>query len=246
MIIVEVTTYRATLYSPLFYSSSEGVLISADQILGSTALTYSLAYNLGLLKKHYFLFGDAAVNHRYQELADIGLFVTDGKPIDVNYKEETFKSTEYLSERSLTVSKGDKNCMGIFRRADPSGMSSDSPPLINRVRRYIGLAPGSTFEFTVWSKEPLPDDIFLTVGIRRSGELRLRKTELADRVHLNLYMLKEVYGIGEQHTDDEQITLFDIYNASGKFVRGSDYRKQHFLDVDFKFVDDKIIPSIFR
>jgi len=87
---------------------------------------------------------------------------------------------------------------------------------------------------------------FLTVGIRRSGELRLRKTKLADQVHLNLYMLKEVYGIGEQSTDNEQITLFDIYNASGKFVRGSDYRKQHFLDVDSKFVSDKIIPSIFR
>ncbi len=248
MIIVEATTYQATLHSPLFYSSSEGVLISADRILGSTALTYSLAYNLGLLKKHYFLFGEEAVNHQYQELADIDLFVTDGKPIAANYKEETFKSTEYLSERSLTVTvpAGAKGDMGRFKKTDPGRMSSNSPALISKVRRYIGLAPGSTFEFTVWSKEPLPDDIFLTVGIRRSGELRLRKTELADRVHLNLYMLKEVYGIGEQPTEGEQITLFDIYNASGKFVRGSDYRKQHFLDVDFKFVDDEIIPSIFR
>jgi CRISPR-associated protein Csc1 len=253
VIIVEATTYHATLHSPLFYSSSEGVLISADRILGSTALTYSLAYNLGLLKKHYFLCGDEAVNHQYQELADIDLFVTDGKPIAANYKEETFKSTEYLSERSLTVTvtapSGAKGDMGRFKKTDPDRMGSKSlksPVSINKVRRYIGLAPGSTFEFTVWSKEPLPDDIFLTVGIRRSGELRLRKTELADRVHLNLYMLKEVYGIGEQPTEDEQITLFDIFNASGKFVRGSDYRKQHFLDVDFKFVDDEIIPSIFR
>jgi hypothetical protein len=60
VIIVEATTYHATLHSPLFYSSSEGVLISADRILGSTALTYSLAYNLGLLKKHYFLFGEGS------------------------------------------------------------------------------------------------------------------------------------------------------------------------------------------
>jgi len=246
--IVEATTYHATLYSPLFFSSSEGVLISADQILGSTALTYSLAYNLGLLKKHYLLVGDEAVNHHYQDLADIGLFVTDGKPIDVAYKEETFKSTEYLSERSLTVTvpSGAKGDMGKFKKTAPDRMGSNSPASISKVRRYIGLAPGSTFEFTVWSKESLSDDLFLTVGIRRSGELRLRKTELADRVHLNLYMLKEVYGIGEQPTDDGQITLFDIYNASGKFVRGSDYRKQHFLDVNFKFVNDEIIPSIFR
>lgn len=248
MNIVEATTYHATLHSPLFYSSSEGVLISADRILGSTALTYSLAYNLGLLKKHYFLFGEEAVNHQYQELADIDLFVTDGKPIAANYKEETFKSTEYLSERSLTVTvpAGAKGDMGRFKKTDPERMSSNSPASINKVRRYIGLAPGSTFEFTVWSKEPLSDDLFLTVGIRRSGELRLRKTQLADKVHLNLYMLKEVYGIREQPTDDKPITLFDIYNVSGKFVRGSDYRKQHFVNVDFKFVNDEIIPSIFQ
>ena len=248
VIIVKATTYHATLHSPLFYSSSEGVLISADRILGSTALTYSLAYNLGFLKKHYFLVGDEAVNHQYRELADIGLFVTDGKPIDVAYKEETFKSTEYLSERSLTVTvpSGAKGDMGRFKKTDPDRMGSNSPASINKVRRYIGLAPGSTFEFTVWSKEPLPDDLLLTVGIRRSGELRLRKTKLADKVHLNLYMLNEVYGIGEQSTEDKTITLFDIYNVSGKFVRGSDYRKQHFLDVNFKFVNDKIIPSIFR
>jgi len=193
------------------------------------------------------LSGDAAVNHQYQELADIDLFVTDGKPVDVGYKEETFKSTEYLSERSLTVTvpAGAKGDMGRFKKTDPVWMGSESP-LISKVRRYIGLAPGSIFEFTVWSKEALPDDLFLTVGIRRSGELRLRKTQLADKVHLNMYMLKEVYGIREQPTDDKPITLFDIYNVSGKFVRGSDYRKQHFIDVDFKFVNDEIIPSIFQ
>jgi CRISPR-associated protein Csc1 len=248
VIIVEATTYQATLHSPLFYSSSEGVLISADRILGSTALTYSLAYNLGFLKKHYFLFDDEAVNHQYQELADIGLFVTDGKPIDVSYEEETFKSTEYLSERSLTVTvpAGAKGDMGRFKKTTPDQMSSNSPISINKVRRYIGLAPGSTFEFTVWSEELLPDDIFLTIGIRRSGELRLKKAKLADRIHLNLYMLKEIYGIGKHLVEDKQVTLFEIYSASGKFVRGSDYRKQHFLDVDFKFVNEEIIPAIFR
>lgn len=245
---MEATTYHATLYSPLFYSSSEGVLISTDQILGSTALTYSLSYNLGLLEKHYLLVGDEASNHQYGELANVGLFVTDGKPIDVSYKEETFKSTEYLSERNLTITvpssaKGD---MGRFKKTDPDRMGSNSPASISKVRRYIGVAPGSTFEFTVWSKEPLPEDLFLTVGIRRSGELRLRKTQLANKVHLNLYMLKEVYGIGEQISKDKNLTLFDIYNASTKFIRGSDYRKQHFLDVPFKFVNDKIVPSIIR
>ncbi len=239
VINVEITTYHATLYSPLFYSSSEGVLISADRILGSTALTYSLAYNLGLLKKHYRLSDDEAVNHNYKELADIGLFISDGKPIDVSFKEETFRSTEYLSERSLTVTvtSNPKGDMGKFEKSEPRCM--DSPVSISKVRRYIGLSPGSTFEFTVWSRESLPDDILLTLGIRRSGEMRLKKTKLAEKIHLNMYMLKEVYGI------DEKI-LFDVIKFSGKFARGSDFRKQHFLDVDFKFVNDKIIPLILR
>ncbi len=239
MINVEITTYRATLYSPLFYSSSEGVLISADRILGSTALTYSFAYTLGLLKKHYRLEDDDAINHNYRELIDIGLFISDGKPIDVSFKEDTFKSTEYLSERSLTVTvtsqpKGD---MGRFEKSEPRCM--DSPVGISKVRRYIGLAPGSTFEFTVWSIESLPDDIFLTLGIRRSGELRLKKTKLSEKVHINMYMLKEVYGISDK-------ILHEIIKISGKFARGSDFRKQHFLDVDFKFVNETIIPIVLR
>ena len=124
MIDVEIATYRATLHSPLFYSSTEGVLISADRILSSTALTYSLAYNLGLLKKRYFLCGDEAVNHSYSDLAGTGIFVSDGKPLDVSFKEETFKSTEYLSERSLTVTVpsgvgGNKGDLGRFTKTDP-------------------------------------------------------------------------------------------------------------------------------
>lgn len=127
--------------------------------------------------------------------------------------------------------------MGKFEKSEPRCM--DSPVSISKVRRYIGLSPGSTFEFTVWSRESLPDDILLTLGIRRSGEMRLKKTKLAEKIHLNMYMLKEVYGI------DEKI-LFDVIKFSGKFARGSDFRKQHFLDVDFKFVNDKIIPLILR
>lgn len=237
---METATYQTMLHSPLFYSSSEGVLISADRILGSTALTYSLAYNLGILTKTYFLFGEEAVNHNYHELADLPLLVSDGKPIHVNYKEETFKSTEYLSERSLTVTipSSNKGDLGKFKKTDPHWMSSDSAVTISKVRRYIGLAPGSTFEVTVWSEELLPDDLFLTLGIRRSGELRLKKTKPANKVHLNVYMLSQVYGLDEK-------TILELYNASGKLVRGSDYRKHHILDVDVRLVNDKILPLVF-
>jgi CRISPR-associated protein Csc1 len=249
VIDVEIATYQATLHSPLFYSSTEGVLISADRILSSTAITYSLAYNLGLLKKRYFLYGDEAINHTYPELAETGIFVSDGKPLDVSFKEETFKSTEYLSERSLTVTVpsgagGNRGDLGRFTKTDPPRMGSASPAPIHKMRRYIGLAPGSKFELTVWSKHPLPDDILLTLGIRRSGELRLRKTKLADKVHLNMYMLREVYGIGETSKENKEVNMFDIYNASGKIVRGSHPTKQHFLDVDIRFVNRNLIPLI--
>ena len=249
MIDVEISTYQATLHSPLFYSSTEGVLISADRIISSTALTYSLAYKLGLLNKRYFLCGEEAVNHNYGELAKIGIFVSDAKPLDVSFKEETFKSTEYLSERSLTVTVpsgagGNKGDMGRFTKTDPPRMGSASPASISKVRRYVGLAPGSKFEFTVWSNHPLPDDILLTLGIRRSGELRLRKTKLADKVHLNMFMLRDVYGIGEIPAESKKISLFDIFNASGKIVRGSHPTKQHFLDVDMQFVNSNLVPLI--
>jgi len=222
-------TYHATLYTPLFYSSSEGVILASDRTLGSTALSYAFAYYLGYLKKRYFLYGKEAENHQYCELAKIKLFVSDGKPIDVNFKEETFKSTEYLSERRLTVT--------ISKETDPAWMGSRSPIPINKVRRYVGLAPGSTFEVTAWSEETLPDDLLLTLGIRRSGELRLKKTKPASKVHLNIYMLSQVYGLDEE-------TILELYKSSGKLVRGSDYRKHHIIDVDVKLVNDRILPLI--
>lgn len=248
MIYLEVKTYLATLHSPLYYSSSEGVLISTDKILSSTALTYALAYNQGILKKHYFLHKEESINHNYRELAEIDLYVSDGKPLNVKYTEETFRSTEYLSERNLTVTitSGVKGDMGRFNKTDPKLMGSDSPVLLSKVRRYIGLAPESTFEITIWSKKPLPDDMFLTLGIRRSGELRLRETKLAKEVYLNMYMLKEVYDFSEEPTEVDKTSLFDIFKASQKFIRGSDYRKQHLLDVDLKFVNEKIIPHIIQ
>ena len=125
---MEIKTYLATLHSPLFYSSSEGVIISADKILGSTALTYALAYNLGILEKRYFLQKEESVNHDYRELKELNLFVSDAKPLNVNFTEETFKSTEYLSERSITVtvSAGAKGHMGRFKKTDPRHITNST------------------------------------------------------------------------------------------------------------------------
>ena len=43
---------------------------------------------------------------------------------------------------------------------------------------------------------------------------------------------------------DTRLNLIDVYNASEKLVRGSDSRKQHLLDIDIDFCNDKIIPLI--
>ncbi|QSZ68141.1 hypothetical protein RJ40_11875 [Methanofollis aquaemaris] len=244
---MEMTTYVAEIHSPLFYAASEGTLIRTGEILSSTALSYALGYSLGLLKKRYFLYGKEAYQHQYEELASTGLFVTDGVPLHLTYTEEVFKSTEYLSERSLTVnvSSNRKGDLGRFTKTDPKRMGSDAPAAINKVRRYIGLAPGSEFSFTVWSLEPLPDDLLLTMGIRRSGEVRLKKTTNPRTVCLNLFMLHDVYGIPSARGAGEgAVSLIDIYNHASTLVRGSDYRDHHFLDVDVKFVEDVLVPEI--
>lgn len=241
--IMETTTYVAQLHSPLFYAASEGTLIRTGEILSSTALSYALGYSLGLLKKRYFLYGKEAYRHQYGELASTGLFVTDGVPLDLVYTEETFKSTEYLSERSMTII-----ARGVFKILKDMNLDPDlkrKKAGIHKVRRYIGLAPGSKFSFTVWSREPLPDDLLLTMGIRRSGEVRLKKIANPKTVCLNLFMLHDVYGIPSARNDDEDaISLIDIYDHASTLVRGSDYRDHHFLDVDVKFVEDVLVPQI--
>lgn len=256
MIDLENKTYLATLYSPLFYSSSEGAVLRTDKILGSTALTYALAYEFGLVKKHYFLQGDESKNYNYKELSNIGLFVSDAEPLDVEFTNETFKSAEYLSERSLTVNvsstpsknKGENPRRPTrFEKTDPREMGTGKPGLNAKVRRIIGLAPGSTFAVTIWSKTKLPDDIFLTLGIRRSGEIRLRRTELAKKVCLNKFMLREVYGFSDKLSEKGVPTLFDVFSASDRnFTSSSDYRMQHFSGIDLNFVDTKVIPFVFR
>jgi hypothetical protein len=45
-------------------------------------------------------------------------------------------------------------------------------------------------------------------------------------------------------TENKKVSLFDIYNASGKIVRGSHPTKQHILDVDIRFVNSNLIPLI--
>ncbi len=237
------TTYIAELHSPLFYSGSEGALIRASRILSSTALSYALGYSLGRLKKRYLLYGKEASQHNYGELATTGIFVTDGVPLHLAYTEEVFRSVEYLSERGFTIT-----AKGKFKDLKDQGLDPDlkrKKAAINKVRRYIGLAPGSRYSFSVWSPEPLPDDLLLTMGIRRSGEFRLKKTSHAASVCLNLFMLHEVYGIPQgRKAGEDTVSLMDIYDRASTLIRGGDFRDHHFLDVDTGFVEEILIPQI--
>lgn len=237
------TTYVAELHSPLFYSGSEGALIRVSRILSSTALSYALGYSLGLLKKRYLLYGEEASQHNYEELATTGLFVTDGVPLHLVYTEEMFRSVEYLSERNFTI-----NAKGKFKDLKDQDLDPDlkrKKATINKVRRYVGLAPGSRYSFSVWSSEPLPDDLLLTMGIRRSGEFRLKKTSRAASVCLNLFMLHEVYGIPQgRKAGEDTVSLMDIYDHASTLIRGGDFRDHHFLDVDTGFVEEILIPQI--
>jgi hypothetical protein len=237
------TTYVAELHSPLFYSGSEGALIRVSRILSSTALSYALGYSLGLLKKRYLLYGEEASQHNYEELATTGLFVTDGVPLHLVYTEEMFRSVEYLSERNFTI-----NAKGKFKDLKDQDLDPDlkrKKATINKVRRYVGLAPGSRYSFSVWSPEPLPDGLLLTMGIRRSGEFRLKKTSRAASVCLNLFMLHDVYGIPQgRKADEDTVSLMDIYDHASTLIRGGDFRDHHFLDVDTGFVEEILIPQI--
>ena len=164
------TTYVAELHSPLFYSGSEGALIRVSRILSSTALSYALGYSLGLLKKRYLLYGEEASQHNYEELATTGL-CNGWCSLHLVYTEEMFRSVEYLQSGIYY------KCQGKVQDLKDQDLDliKKKKATINKVRRYVGLAPGSRYSFSVWSPEPLPDGLLLTMGIRRSGEFRLKR-----------------------------------------------------------------------
>ena len=83
------------------------------------------------------------------------------------------------------------------------------------------------------------------MGIRRSGEFRLKKTSRAASVCLNLFMLHEVYDIPRgRKAGEDTVSLMDIYDHASTLIRGGDFRDHHFLDVDSGFVEDILIPQI--
>ena len=228
-------TYEARLYAPLFYSSSEGRSIRTQPTLSATALMHALGYRYFGLKKQYVQFGDDATSPDYSYLTDLPFFVTDMHPIAVETDERTFRSTDYRSERHFTTNDPDLAARINGKKSVPNVLET-SGAAWQTIRNYLGIVPGSTFEFTIWGDESLPDRPFFRMGIKQTGEFRASERSL-DTVVLNKFLLSEVYDLSED-------TLTELLERSISFRRGNDPRLQHFVGVDPEFVRDRIIPEV--
>lgn len=228
-------TYEARLYAPLFYSSSEGRSIRTQPTLSATALMHALGYRYFGLEKRYAEFGDDATSTDYSHLTDLPFFVTDMRPIAVETDERTFRSTDYRSERHFTTNDPDLAARVNGKKSVPNVLET-SGAAWQTIRNYLGIAPGSTFEFTIWSDDPLPTRPFFRMGIKQTGEFRASQRSL-DTVVLNKFLLSEVYNLPEE-------TLTELLERSASFRRGNDPRLQHFVGVDPEFVRDRVVPEV--
>ncbi|MUW14377.1 hypothetical protein GJ633_06650 [Halorubrum sp. CBA1125] len=228
-------TFEATLYAPLFYSSSEGRAIRTQPTLSSTALMHALGYRYFELEKRYAEFGDEATTADYSHLRELPFFVTDMRPIAVDTDERTFRSTDYRSERHFTTNDPDVADQISGNKSVPEILEK-SGAAYQTIRNYIGISPGSKFEFTVWSDTKLPENPFFRMGIKQTGEFRAEPTEL-DTLVLNKYLLSEVYELSDE-------LLTEIVEHSQAFNRGNDPRLQHFVGVDPEFAREQVLPEV--
>ncbi|WP_135829808.1 hypothetical protein [Halorussus halobius] len=228
-------TFEATLYAPLFYSSSEGRAIRTQPTLSATALMHALGYRYFEMEKRYAELGEDATTPDYTHLTDASFFVSDMRPVAVETDERTFRSTDYRSERSFTTNDTDLARQVTGGKSVPS-ILEDSGAAYQTIRNYVGIAPGSTFEFTVWSEQPIPDQPFFRMGVKQTGEFRARERE-RDTLVLNKYLLADVYDVGED-------ILTELLARSTSFQRGNDPRLQHFVGADPEFVRERVIPEV--
>ena len=228
-------TFEATLYAPLFYSSSEGRAIRTQPTLSATALMHALGYRYFEMEKRYAEIGDEATEPDYSHLMGVPFFVTDMRPLAVETDERTFRSTDYRSERHFTT-----NDLDLARQVEGTksvpAILENSGAAYQTIRNYIGVAPGSTFEFTIWSEDGLTNSPFFRMGIKQTGEFRATASA-TDTLVLNKYLLSEVYGLDEG-------LLTELMERSSSFRRGNDPRLQHFVGPEPDYVREEVIPEV--
>lgn len=222
--------YELEVVSPIFYSSFEGNVISTDSAISSTALTYALADAFRFRDKDYFLYGREAITPKYEELAKTGIFSTDGISTTLKHTSLEFRSTMFWAEENFQISSQRNPYPKIM------GIASKSP-FLKQVRQYIGIDVGSKFRCVLVSNLPLGDEFMLNLGIRRSGEVILKKmSELPSHVTLNYFMLDKVYGVPK-----EKLML----NGT-KIKRSGDYRLLSLQDVPLKYFVEEILPLVIK
>ncbi|WP_459825167.1 hypothetical protein [Halorubrum luteum] len=196
---------------------------------------HALGYRYFELEKQYAEFGDKATTADYSHLTDLPFFVTDMRPIAVETDERTFRSTDYRSERHFTTNDKELANQVSGSKSVPEILEK-SGAAYQTIRNYLGISPGSTFEFTVWSQTGLPERPFFRMGIKQTGEFRAKPAEL-DTLIINKYLLSEVYDLSDE-------LLTEVVEHSQEFKRGNDPRLQHFVGVDPPFVRDRVLPKV--
>jgi CRISPR-associated protein Csc1 len=196
---------------------------------------HALGYRYFGLEKRYALTGAETTEPSYDHLRELPMFVTDMRPITVDASERTFRSTDYRSERHFTTNDPDVAKRVTGKKSVPEVLER-SGSAWQTIRNYQGLSPGSTFEFTVWSAEPLPERPSFRMGIKQTGEFRARETDPGPLV-LNKYLLEEVYDLPTEQ-------LSGLLERSNSFRRGNDPRLQHFVGADPEYVREHVLPDV--
>lgn len=240
-------TYEATLYGPLFYASEEGSVIRTDPTIAATALTHAIGYNYYNLNKRYLLVDRETVEPSYEHLLELPFVVSEMTPVSgqLAADERTFRTVSYATERTVVSSD---SSVGEFltgaKSPVPRGFEGSNAGW-HKIREYIGISPdtnedGPTFCFTMWTPqgaEP-PETLGFRVGIKRTGEIRAKRTETpAESVSLNQFLLQSVYNLSE-----EQIT--DLLRCSNSYERGADIRTCRFKGVDRQWAEETIVPQM--
>lgn len=165
------------------------------------------------------------------------------RPISVRADERTFRSVDYLSEWALRTDEEELAKRAIGEQTVPPSIKKYAGAGHHPIRHYIGIAPGSTYEFTIWladdAEQALPDQPFFRMGIKQTGELRARARDRSREqpITLNTYLLSDVYGL----SDD---LIADLIAEAGEYQRGNHYTLHHAVGVPPAFARDRIVPEV--
>jgi CRISPR-associated protein Csc1 len=231
------TTYHATLTGPLFYSSNEGRVIETQTTISATALMHALGYTLRDidLKKRYVQHGDTATETDYSHLEPLSLVATDMTPISADVGERTIKNTPQAESKFITDEES-------IAEQLPNRSNEAYPDRLGvvtagwkRYREFMGVSPGSTYRFTLWTPGgmSLPDELRFRMGIKRTGTFTATKADtLSETVTLNAFLMSTVY--------DDPVPPANILANGDSYQKGNDPRLTHYRDVDREWLDDTL------